>query len=144
MADHQGGQLQQGGCLCGAVRYATAGALRAVVFCHCSQCRRQTGLYYAATAMERAALTIAPTPALAWYAASAHAKRGFCRDCGSALFWQAEGAADIAILAGSFDDPSVLRAGYHICTEGRAGFYDIADGLPQHAHGAAGLTIAPV
>ena len=131
-----------GGCLCGAVRYTAQGPLRAVVFCHCSQCRRQTGLYYAATSVPLAALTIAPTESLSWFAASDYAKRGFCKTCGSALFWQGNGAEKIAILAGSFDDSGALTPGYHICTAGRAGFYDIADGLPQHPHDAPGLPIA--
>ena len=131
-----------GGCLCGAVRYVAAGPLREVVFCHCSQCRRQTGLYYAATSVPLAALTVAPTAALAWYAASDSARRGFCKTCGSALFWQRNGADKISILAGSFDDPAALTPGYHICTAGRAGFYDIADGLPQHVRDAPGVAIA--
>lgn len=38
-----------GACLCGSVRFRTRGELREVVACHCSQCRKQTGLYYAAT-----------------------------------------------------------------------------------------------
>lgn len=73
-----------GGCLCGAVRYLAQGPLRDVIFCHCSQCRRQTGLFYAATAVPVAALVLQPSEALTWYAASDHAKRGFCRNCGSA------------------------------------------------------------
>ena len=39
--------LHTGGCLCGAVRYAVTGALRDVVGCHCSQCRRTTGHFLA-------------------------------------------------------------------------------------------------
>jgi hypothetical protein len=131
-----------GGCLCGAVRYAATGPLREVVFCHCSQCRKQTGLYYAVTSMPVAALTLHPTDSLLWYAASDFAQRGFCKTCGSALFWQRNGAEEIFVLAGSFDDPTALTPGSHICTEGRAGFYAIADGLPQHAHDAPGLSIA--
>jgi hypothetical protein len=131
-----------GGCLCGAVRYLAQGPLRDVIFCHCSQCRRQTGLFYAATAVPVAALVLQPSEALTWYAASDHAKRGFCRNCGSALFWRAQGADQIAILAGSFDDPTALTPGFHICTQGRAGFYALADGLPQYAHDAPGLAIS--
>ncbi len=40
-----------GGCLCGAVRYELQGRLRAVVACHCGQCRRTSGHYVAATAV---------------------------------------------------------------------------------------------
>lgn len=130
-----------GGCLCGAVRYVATGPLREVIFCHCAQCRKQTGIYYAATAVDQANLDISGTQNLRWYAASTFAQRGFCGTCGSALFWKPVKAGHIAILAGSFDDPSVLRPGYHICTQNRAQFYDLADGLPQHPQSAPGLAI---
>ena len=39
----------KGSCLCGAVRFTASGPLRGVLYCHCSQCRKQTGHYYAAT-----------------------------------------------------------------------------------------------
>ena len=131
-----------GGCLCGAVRYVARGSLRDVVFCHCGQCRRQTGLYYAATAVEKADLTITQDAGLRWFAASDQALRGFCGTCGSALFWKAHQAAYIAILAGSLDDPSTLRAASHVFTDGRPVFYDLCDGLAQYLHDAPGLDIA--
>lgn len=124
--------MQSGGCLCGAVRFATAGPLREVVFCHCSQCRRQTGLYYAATSAPLAGFTVTGADRITWFAASDHARRGFCGICGSALFWEPLGEDRISILAGAFDDPAALTPGFHICTEGRAGFYQITDDLPQY------------
>src|SRR5207248_10006566 len=39
-----------GRCLCGSVSYVVSGPLRPVVACHCSQCRRMTGHFMAATA----------------------------------------------------------------------------------------------
>jgi len=132
-----------GGCLCGAVRYEARGPLREVIYCHCSQCRRQTGIYYAATAVDRADLTvIAGADRLTWFAASAHARRGFCGTCGSALFWRPEAGTHVAILAGSLDDPSDLVAREHICTDGRPLWYALADGLPQFPHAAPGVVIA--
>lgn len=135
-------QGQAGGCLCGRVRFQTAGPLREVIFCHCSQCRRQSGLYFAATSIEAAALNLQGAEHLTWYAASEFARRGFCSTCGSALFWKPSNEARYAILAGAFDDPSCLVPGYHICTEGRAEFYSIADGLPQYPGSSPTLVIA--
>lgn len=124
--------MHSGGCLCGAVRFTTQGPLRAVTFCHCSQCRRQTGLYYATTSVPLAGLVLTGADHITWYAASTHARRGFCGTCGSALFWQPLGEDRMSILAGAFDAPAVLTPGKHICTQGRAQFYDISDGLPHH------------
>lgn len=135
-------QSHSGGCLCGSVRYVAKGPLRDVIFCHCSQCRKQTGLYYAATAVAQADLEIFETETLRWFSASDYARRGFCGTCGSALFWQPNAGGHTAILAGSLDNPVSLRAGFHICTQGRPEYYSLNDGLPVYAHDAPGLPIA--
>ena len=47
-----------GGCLCGGVRYVVEGALREVIACHCSQCRRTSGHFVAAANAPQAALRL--------------------------------------------------------------------------------------
>ena len=134
---------QSGGCLCGKVRFETTGPLREVIFCHCSQCRKQSGLYVAATSVKGDALDLRGAENITWFASSDFAKRGFCSTCGTPLFWKPNDEPRFAIVAGAFDDPSCLTPGYHICTEGRAGFYTINDGLPQYKHDAPDVLIAP-
>ncbi|TIX39156.1 MAG: hypothetical protein E5V40_17365 [Mesorhizobium sp.] len=51
-------EKHSGACLCGAVRFRTRGALRGVVYCHCSQCRRQNGHFVAATSAKDADVDI--------------------------------------------------------------------------------------
>ena len=128
----EGAAVHRGGCLCGAVRYEVTGPLRPVAFCHCEQCRRQTGLYYAATSAMLADLKVVGEDLVTWFAASDEAERGFCSRCGSALFWQRNGAARRSILAGSLDLAGGLVANRHIFVGGRPEWYEIADGLPQH------------
>ena len=123
---------RSGSCACGAVRFTTHGSLRGVIFCHCVQCRKQTGHFYAATSVAAADLHVEGADEVTWYASSPHARRGFCRTCGSALFWQQDGADVVSILAGAFDDPAALEGQGHIFVEQKADYYDIADGLPQN------------
>ncbi|WP_105434751.1 GFA family protein [Neorhizobium tomejilense] len=126
-------QKNSGRCLCGAIRFETVGPLRTVTACHCSQCRRQTGLYYAATSVRVENMTLEGEEVLSWYRASDEARRGFCSQCGSALFWQAEGAASISILAGAFDQPSGLVMGEHIYCADKGDFYQLPeDGVPHY------------
>lgn len=125
-------QIETGGCLCGKVRFTTRGPLREVIFCHCSQCRRQTGLYFAATSVAADRLDLEGAEHVTWFASSTFASRGFCGTCGSLLFWKPNDEPRYAVLAGAFDRPESLHPGYHICTEGRAEFYRISDGLPQY------------
>ena len=125
-ADHSGS------CLCGAVRFTTSGPLREVVACHCSQCRKQTGLYYAATNIGTEAIAVTGEENVSWYRASATAARGFCRVCGSALFWKADGADHISVMAGAFDGPTGLSIGYHIYCADKGDYYEIVGDVPQY------------
>lgn len=133
---------ETGGCLCGKVRFTTTGALREVIFCHCAQCRRQSGLYFAATSIGADHLALQGQENITWFAASDFAKRGFCATCGSILFWKPNAEPRYAILAGAFDRPEALHPGYHICTGGRPDFYAISDGLPQYEGDGPGVTTA--
>ena len=76
-----------GGCLCGAIRYAVRGPLRPVVNCHCGQCLRWHGNFGAYSAADWDDVTVAGRRHLKWYDSSSFARRGFCRRCGSSLFW---------------------------------------------------------
>ena len=124
------GATAKGSCLCGSVRYEVRAELRPVTFCHCSQCRKQTGLYYAATSAPADAVTIEGHDRLRWFQASEKAERGFCGTCGSALFWRPKGGAVLSILAGSINKGHVPKARKHIFVADAADWYDIADGLP--------------
>ncbi|WP_157015456.1 GFA family protein [Mesorhizobium xinjiangense] len=125
--------VHAGGCLCGAVLYTVSGPLRGVVYCHCTQCRRQTGHIYAATNVADDRIEIDGADNLTWYAASNLAHRGFCRICGSALFWKPDDGGHISIMAGTFDTPSGLESESHIFVADKGDYYEISDGLAQYA-----------
>ncbi len=128
-------EIHEGSCLCGAVRFKTRGELRELIFCHCSQCRKQTGLYYAATNVLDSNLELEGADEITWYRSSGEAQRGFCRNCGSALFWKAEGLDYTSILAGTFEEPTRLEPGYHIFCADKGDYYEIRDDLPRFAKG---------
>ncbi|MEO0548006.1 MAG: GFA family protein [Pseudomonadota bacterium] len=125
------GTTRHGSCLCGSVRYSVDGPMRAVVACHCQQCRKQSGHFFAATDALDTDLTITDGGTLKWYAASSEAKRGFCSTCGSALFWKSNGSVKTSILAGSMDGETRLALDRHIFVANKGDYYDVADGLPS-------------
>jgi hypothetical protein len=127
---------RSGGCLCGAVRYEVRGALRPVVMCHCTQCRRMTGHVMAATAARLADFRLLSETGLGWYASSADVRRGFCSHCGSTLFWQDAGRDYLSIAAGSLDDSSGLQIACHIFTADKGDYYEITDSAPQLRDGS--------
>ena len=120
-----------GGCLCGGVRYEVRGALRPVIMCHCTQCRRVTGHFMAATAARHRDFQLVSAGELKWYRSSPEARRGFCGRCGSTLFWEGVGRDYLSIAAGSLDDSSGLGIAGHIFVADKGAYYDIGDSAPQ-------------
>ena len=143
MAADQDNRCRTGGCLCGAVRYAAEGPFRPIVMCHCTQCRRMTGHVMAATAAKRAGFRLLAEDGLGWYEASAHARRGFCKRCGSTLFWEGDGHDCISIAAGTLDESSGLAIACHIFVADKGGYYEIEDGAPQILDGAFSVSFPP-
>jgi hypothetical protein len=131
-----------GACLCGTVRFKTSGVLRGVVYCHCSQCQRQTGHFYAATNVADVSLSLDGADKVTWFAASETARRGFCSVCGSALFWKRDGSDNTSIMAGAFDRPNALEAEMHIFVADKGDYYTIDDGLPQHERSTSAVVVA--
>ena len=128
-------KIHTGSCLCGQVSFKVRGELREVLACHCTQCRKQSGHFYAATNAQDDAISLTANEHVKWYRASDTAKRGFCTHCGSALFWKQDGASYTSILAGSFDKPTDLKIGKHVFVVDKGDYYDITDGLPQFPAG---------
>lgn len=117
-----------GHCLCGKIRFdGTYDAGHDLKACHCSQCRRWSGHYWAS--IDPQSLTIKGVPK--WYRASDVARRGFCGECGSSLFWQRDGSDIIEVAAGAIDSPTGLTLQGHIFVADKGDYYPIADGLPQ-------------
>jgi len=120
--------IYSGSCLCGAVGFEIRGKLRPVVACHCLQCRKQTGNYMSATACDDDQLTLTRDDGLSWYRSSEFAQRGFCRICGSVLFWKGDGRNYTAITAGSIDGPLGVPLEGHIFCDSAGDYYEIAGG----------------
>ena len=131
MAEAMAG-TQTGSCLCGGVRFVVHAGLRPVDFCHCTQCRKTSGHFVAATACEPQDLEFLDDGGLRWYASSAIAERGFCRHCGSSLFWRPVHGRHVSIMAGSLDGSTGLKSIEHIFVADAGDYYTIGDGLPQH------------
>jgi hypothetical protein len=126
--------MPRGSCLCGAVSFTVEGALAAPDACHCGQCRRQSGHYWASTNVPRDALTIEGADRVTWYRSSDKVRRGFCAICGSLLFWDPAGRDWTSIAMGAFDAPTGTHLEKHIFVANKGDYYDIADGVPQHEH----------
>ena len=107
-----------GGCQCGAVRYALY-AEPDVGICHCRMCQKATGGLFLASAG-------VPLAQFAWtkgepavFQSSSVAERGFCRECGTPLFFRYLAKDTIDVTIGSLDDPAAAKPASQVGVESR-------------------------
>lgn len=124
--------MPKGSCLCGAVTFEIDGTLHPPDACHCGQCRKWSGHYWASADVHRSSLRIAGEERVAWYQSSEKVRRGFCATCGSSLFWDPIGRDKVGVAMGAIEAPSGTRLGIHIFVADQGDYYEIADGLPHH------------
>ena len=73
--------------MCGAVAFTAKGLKpEAASVCHCEMCQRWAGGPWVAVFVSE--LEFQDDAQLGWYQSSELARRAFCRQCGSGLFWQ--------------------------------------------------------
>jgi hypothetical protein len=97
-----------GHCLCGAITFTAEHVDHEHHACHCAMCRRWSGgsgfLGASATGV-----TFHGTEHLGRYTSSAWAERGFCKMCGTLLFYFLRPTQTYTISVGAFDDQSPFR-----------------------------------
>lgn len=123
----------EGGCQCGAVRYAISGAPLLTALCHCTMCRRANAAPAVAWAMYKAEQVEFTKRKPAEFASSPEARRGFCAACGTPICFTASflpGLIDITI--GSLDQPQAVPPALHYWDKERLPWLKFADGLPVH------------
>jgi len=133
--------MHQGSCLCGAVRYETAGELGPIVLCHCSKCRKASGSAFNAVApiSRRDFHLLTGQDAIAKYESSPGVRLAFCRHCGSSLYSERDSLPGLLRLRiGTLDTPVGAPPVAHIFVASKADWYEILDGAPQHAERPVG------
>lgn len=107
---------QEGGCVCGAVRFKVTGEPSRVTICHCTWCQRRTGTAFGTEVVFEDHQVLLTGGEIGRYRhVSDESGRWldaeFCRRCGSNLGFTLEAAPGIRTLpAGAFDDPTWIRA----------------------------------
>ncbi len=115
----------KGSCNCGAIRFEVSGDPKGASFCHCGQCRKQSGGIWSSAYVEESDLTITGDPE--WYASSPQASRCFCPTCGAFLFWKQHDETTISFALGAIDGPTELTLEKHIFVADKGDYYEIAD-----------------
>jgi len=102
-------QINQGGCLCSAIRFRISGEPVYSSICHCATCRRASGAPSVAwLTFDRGQVEIlSGHPRI--YRSSQGVVRQFCGTCGSQLLYEsAQNPTTIDITTASLDNPNLF------------------------------------
>lgn len=128
--------LLQGGCQCGAIRYACMQLPQQTYVCHCTECRRQSSSAFGISVqVAQAAFGVVRGEPKLWSRPTATGHTldcWFCPDCGSRVWHQRRGATDLLnVKGGSLDAPVDLSNAIHIWTRSKLPGVTIPDGAQQ-------------
>ena len=137
--------MTKGSCLCGAVKFEIHGKTTEIGMCHCSKCRKVSGVASNAVLMVgRDGLRwLSGEDGLAKFEMEAGWGAWRCRVCGSPVPKMHPGGGAYWVPVGLLDsDPGVRVAG-HMFVGSKAAWDEISDGTPQLREGFGSGTIDP-
>jgi len=108
-----------GGCQCGAVRFHATQLHDNPHVCYCRMCQKAMGSFYAPLVGIRHEYLTWTRGTPSTFQSSEHVDRGFCKDCGTPLFYQSRGGERVSMTIGSFDTPHLIPILYQMGLEGR-------------------------
>jgi hypothetical protein len=124
---------REGGCLCGAVRYAVDGApASGNTLCHCTTCRRSCGAPAVAWATWRRADFAWTRGRPVEHRSTPPVLRAFCGACGTSLTYASEREPDtLDVTVASLDEPEAFALEDHIWTGEGLSWMQVDDGRPR-------------
>ena len=121
-----------GQCLCGAVSFDLRPEIKWVAHCHCSQCRRAHGAAFVTWVGVDDSLVNIDSQNLEWYQSSAQAQRGFCKQCGSTLFFRSENwPGELHIARANIIDELKQQPQLHAYFDSHVDWLCINDQIPK-------------
>ncbi len=115
-----------GRCLCGAVKITVTGDHKDVGVCHCDMCRRW-GSGPAMALHVGQDIEIEGKDHVTAYRSSDWAERGFCKTCGSNLYYRLVEADSYVVFAGLFSNQDGMTLKSQIFIDEKPAFYDFAN-----------------
>jgi hypothetical protein len=110
--------------------------------CHCGMCRRWSGgaPYFTA---EATGVTFTKDAELGRYESSAWAERGFCKRCGTALFYFLKPTGAYMMSVGSFDNPERFQLALEIFIDRKPEGYAFTGDHPRWTEAETMARFAP-
>lgn len=116
----------KGRCLCGSISIKAAAMNLQVGTCHCSMCRKWGGGPFIGVDCGTE-VTFEGEENISVYDSSEWAERGFCRKCGSHLFYRLKQSGQLVMPAGLFDEEDKFVFDHQIFIDKKPAFYSFAN-----------------
>jgi len=116
----------KGQCLCGAVKFTVKNSSNNVEVCHCGMCRKWGGgpLMAVTGGTE---VSFEGQENITVYNSSDWAERGFCKKCGSHLFYRLKEINEHQIPVGLFDNQENFNFNLQVYIDKKPSFYSFAN-----------------
>lgn len=118
--------IVKGSCLCKAVSLSTTSTNNEVGACHCNMCRKWGGSSLLAIDCG-SDLSFTGEENISVYQSSEWAERGFCKLCGSHLFYRFQQNNQYIVPAGIFDNREGLIFDHQIFIDEKPEYYSFAN-----------------
>lgn len=131
-----------GRCLCGAVEFAADGPSLFLAHCHCRWCRAAHGAAFVTwLGVRQEGFHLGRgDDALQWYDSTEQSRRGFCRTCGTTLFFTSSLApGEVHIARALVDDPVDREPQGHAFFDHAVSWIEVGDDLPRWTSAEPGL-----
>jgi len=119
-------QSSHGSCLCGAVGLLATTVNPLVGACHCEMCRKWVGGPFMAVECGTE-VGFTGHEFIGRYASSEWAERGFCTQCGSALFYKLKASGEYMLPAGILDIEPQLEFIQQVFIDEKPSYYCFAN-----------------
>ncbi|VAW33316.1 Gfa-like protein [hydrothermal vent metagenome] len=118
--------MNKGSCLCKSVQVEAEVISHNVGVCHCRMCRKWAGGSLLAVETS-GVVNFKGEDNITSYKSSDWAQRGFCKNCGTHLFYHLLSNNQYIIPAGLFDSDAGFVLGHQIFIEEKPGYYNFAE-----------------
>ncbi|NQW01304.1 MAG: GFA family protein [Rhodospirillales bacterium] len=119
-------EVRSGRCLCGGIRVTVTKPLDGFGLCHCAMCRRWTGGPFFAVGCETD-ISFEGAQNIEHYRSSDWAERGFCRTCGTHLYYREVSNGHVHLSLGVLDETADLEMKSQIFIDEKPAHYDFSN-----------------
>ncbi|MGB1580742.1 MAG: GFA family protein [Nevskiales bacterium] len=119
-----------GECLCGGVKVEAKNVKPSIGACHCAQCRQWTSSPMQTVDCDTD-VSFSGEENIEKYNSSDWAERGFCKRCGSTLFYRLKQTGQYFVAAGLFGDLPGFVFDHEVFIDEKPHFYSFANNRQQ-------------